>query len=62
MMLITARGSIVLAHGDELVVFKNGLEFEEEVELEKRMNSPRPSTKLALRRASSPMTETLSDR
>jgi hypothetical protein len=56
MMLVTVRGSIVLAHGDELVVFQNGLEFEEEVELEKRMKSLKPSTRLALKRASSSMT------
>lgn len=49
-MLVTVKGSVVIAHGDELIVFQNGLEFEEEVELEKRVKAPKPSTRLTLRR------------
>lgn len=63
LMLITINGSVVVAYGDELVVFHSGLGFEEEVELEveleKRMKSPPPSKRLALKRASSSATRVL---
>ena len=52
-MLVTAKGSVIFPHGDELVVFHNGLEFNEHVLFERRLESPRPSMKMASRSASS---------
>ena len=55
MILVTSMGSVVLSHGDELVAFHNGLEFVEEIELEPRLQPPRPS-KFPLRKTSSSST------
>ncbi|KAI9760342.1 MAG: hypothetical protein M4579_001746 [Chaenotheca gracillima] len=52
-MAVTARGSVVLTHMDEVVVFQNGLDFEEEVDMEKGFISPKPSSRLGLKRGSS---------
>ena len=53
-MLITTRGSVALAVGDELAVFHNGLGFEELVGVEgKPLISAKPSMRSNLKRFSS---------
>ena len=54
LIVVTSRGSVVLAVEDELAVFHNGLSFEDHVDIEgKPLVSAKPSMRSNLKRFSS---------